>query len=95
MTEPHRAAPSAARRVAWLAGAIVVASVLFAPFSSAGFCADAPAADQSYCATTVRSPIGLETSLWLWLGATVVLGVLAWWLSARVRPPADTPRRRS
>ncbi|MBD3942185.1 hypothetical protein IF188_10795 [Microbacterium sp. NEAU-LLC] len=71
------------RRAAWIAGAVVVASVLFAPLSFGGFCADAPTADASYCVTTLRSLVGLDTSLWLWLGAVVVLAGFAWWFSAR------------
>ena len=63
---------------------MIVAALLFAPIMVSGHCEDAAAPEASACATVGRSLVGIETSLWLWLGATVVLGGLAWWV-ARVR----------
>jgi len=73
------------RRAAWLAGALVVAAAVFAPVTFGGFCADSLASGRSYCVTTARSLVGVETSLWLWLAASAVLGGLAWWLPGRQR----------
>jgi len=60
---------------------VVLAAVLFAPLTFAGFCA--VATERSYCVTTARSLVGIDTSLWLWLGATAVLVGLTWWLLRR------------
>jgi uncharacterized membrane protein len=74
-----------ARRVAlWTVGAVIVAALLFAPITVSGRCEDAAAPAASSCTSVGWSLVGLETSVWLWLGATVVLGGLAWWF-ARVR----------
>lgn len=61
------------RTVAWCAGGVLVAAVLFAPVIGGGWCADAPLAEASYCETWTRSVVGIDTSIWLWLGATAVL----------------------
>lgn len=76
------------RTALWCLGAVVVAGVLFAPIMGGGYCADAPLAGNSYCVTWTRSLFGIDTNLWLWLGATAVLTGLAWWLSRRRRPEA-------
>ena len=64
-----------------LAAAILVAAVLFAPVGQTGYCAVAPASGASFCDTGARSLVGIDTSLWLWLGATVAFIALAWWLA--------------
>ncbi|MBW9095076.1 hypothetical protein JNB62_15415 [Microbacterium jejuense] len=75
--------PSRLRRATWLTGALVVAAVAFAPVTFSGFCADSVAASRSYCVTTARSLVGVETSLWLWLTASAVLAGFTWWLTRR------------
>lgn len=61
----------------WLgiAGVLVVA-VFFAPVVTGGWCADAPVSGSSTCGTFERSIAGIDTSLWLWLALTVVVGAI-------------------
>jgi hypothetical protein len=73
------------RTVLWCLGAVFVAAVLFAPITGGGYCADAPVAGDSYCVSWTRSIVGIDSTLWLWLGATVILTGAAWWLSRRSR----------
>ena len=77
------------RTALWVGGAIATAALLFAPIIHVGFCADAPGAEASSCETWSRSVVGIDTSGWLWLGATVALSALAWWLSRAHRRGAD------
>jgi hypothetical protein len=85
MTEHRRTSPSGVRIAAWVAAAVVIAAVLFAPVLTSGYCAVAPASGESYCGSASRSILGIDTSLWLWVAATLGLGALAWWLARRPR----------
>lgn len=58
-----------------LAGVVAVA-VFFAPVTTGGWCADAPASRASVCGTFERSIVGIDTSLWLWLALSIVVGVI-------------------
>lgn len=63
--------------VVWLgiAGILAVA-VLFAPVITGGWCADAPVGGTTTCGTFERSIVGIDTSLWLWLALSAVVGVI-------------------
>lgn len=63
--------------VLWLgiAGVLAVA-VFFAPVITGGWCADAPVSGASACGTFERSIVGIDTSLWLWLALSVIVGVI-------------------
>jgi len=79
------------RTAVWIAGAVLLAAVVFAPVLQSGYCAVAPASGRSYCDVSARSVVGIPTSLWLWLGATAALVAAAWWLALRRRRD-DAPR---
>lgn len=66
----------------------MLAAVLFAPLMQVGFCADSSDPAMSYCGTTERSILGIDTNVWLWLGATIALGTLGW-LIARLQRDRD------
>ncbi|MDQ2698439.1 MAG: hypothetical protein M3Y46_06575 [Actinomycetota bacterium] len=71
------------RAALWTGAAILVAALLFAPIGVSGSCIDGPSPEATACTTVGRSLVESRRA-WLWLGATVVLSALAWWL-ARVR----------
>jgi len=77
------------------AGALLVAFVLFAPLFEAGICVDAQDTSRSYCRDWQTSLVGMETSLWMWLGGSGVLlsiGLLTgWWITRRGNPDARLP----
>ncbi|WP_106815253.1 hypothetical protein [Microbacterium timonense] len=83
MTEPPRAPRGRARVALWVAGGVILAGVLFAPVRTSGFCAYAPTSGRSYCDAAAQSVLGIPTSLWLWLAASIALGALGWWLARR------------
>lgn len=66
----------------WVAAAVVACAVVFAPVFTVGYCADSPVADRSFCDISQRSVLGAETSLWLWLGVTVVAAAITGMLAA-------------
>lgn len=69
-------------------GALVAAFVLFAPLFGAGICVDAQDSSKSYCRDWQTSIVGIETTLWMWLGtsgALVAVGLLVIGLTARRR----------
>ena len=74
--------------VLWLgiAGVLAVA-VFFAPVITGGWCADAPIGGESVCGTFERSIVGIDTSLWLWLALSVIVGVIT---ALRVRSHRST-----
>lgn len=63
--------------VLWLgiAGILAVA-VFFAPVVTGEWCADAPIGGESVCGAFERSVVGIDTSLWLWLALSVIVGVI-------------------
>lgn len=63
--------------VLWLgiAGILGVA-VLFAPVITGGWCADAPVSGASECGSFERSIVGIDTSLWIWLALSVIVGAI-------------------
>jgi hypothetical protein len=74
--------------VVWLGiAAIVAVAVLFAPVITGGWCADAPVSGTSTCGTSERSIVGIETSLWLWLALSALVGVITA-LKVRSRRPS-------
>lgn len=68
---------SSVASVLWLgiAGILAVA-VFFAPVITGGWCADDPVSEASVCGTFERSILGIDTSLWLWLALSVIVGVI-------------------
>lgn len=58
-------------------GALVIAFIVFAPVAGAGMCVDAQDTSKSYCRDWQVSLLGLETTLWWWLGASGVLVAVA------------------
>ncbi|WFR84529.1 hypothetical protein [Arthrobacter sp. Y-9] len=58
-------------------GALVIAFIVFAPVAGAGICVDAQDTSKSYCRDWQVSLLGLETTLWWWLGASGVLVAVA------------------
>ncbi|MBO9625915.1 MAG: hypothetical protein J7484_06035 [Microbacterium sp.] len=54
-------------------GALALGFLLFAPLFSAGICVDAQDTSKSYCRDWQTSIVGIETTLWMWLGASGVL----------------------
>ncbi|MDL9980982.1 hypothetical protein [Microbacterium candidum] len=68
--------PAAARW--WGLFAVVIASVLLAPVIGVGWCDDAVPGGTSSCGGYQRSIVGIETNVWIWLAAMliVVLGTL-------------------
>ncbi|MDN3310986.1 hypothetical protein QWJ90_08585 [Microbacterium oryzae] len=65
--------------------ALIVAAIALAPVQTAGYCADSPMSGASFCDTTTASLIGLQTSVWAWAGASVLVLAVAWWLARRQR----------
>lgn len=63
-----------------LAGLLV--TVLFAPILTKGWCYDAVEGGESSCGSVQTSVVGIESSLWLWGGAVIVV-VAATLLSVR------------
>ncbi len=57
---------------------MVLAAVVFAPLMTVGFCADSSIPGRSYCTSSQRSVVGIDTSFWIWLGATAAFGIIAW-----------------
>lgn len=51
-------------------------SVFLAPIVSGGWCADAPAGGTSTCGSFQRSLVGIDTNLWIWLGAIAIVAVI-------------------
>ncbi|WP_433675925.1 hypothetical protein [Microbacterium gorillae] len=84
-------------------GASAVAFVLFAPLFRAGMCVDAQDSARSFCRDWYTSLIGVETSLWMWVGGSaVLLGVglfVAWQRTRRgtsdARDPEIPPREQA
>lgn len=54
----------------------VVASVLFAPIITVGWCADAAEGGESVCGSMQTSLVGIETNVWLWAAAVVIVIVV-------------------
>ncbi|PSL37384.1 hypothetical protein CLV49_0991 [Labedella gwakjiensis] len=82
----------AARAAVFGALAAVVVTVLLFPFVSGGWCADATDPDASVCGTFQRSIVGIDTSIWFWLGGLAVVGfftVLAINRTATGQPPTS------
>ncbi len=66
--------------------ALALAFVLFAPLFGAGICVDAQDSSKSYCRDWQTSIVGIETTLWMWLGASgviVAIGLLIVGLAGR------------
>lgn len=55
--------------------AALLATFLFAPIISGGWCADAPAGRTSICGSFQKSLVGLDTNVFIWLGAIAVVVV--------------------
>lgn len=89
MTTPGRGPSSTARTAVWLGVAGVAAAIVFFPLFTAGMCADSSVPGESYCTSWQQSLVGLETTTWLWLGATAVLCGLAWLLTRPRRRRAE------
>lgn len=53
--------------------AAVVVTVLLFPFVSGGWCADAGESGTSMCGTFQRSIVGIDTSIWFWLGGLAIV----------------------
>jgi hypothetical protein len=53
--------------------AAVVVTVLLFPFVSGGWCADAADPGTSSCGTFQRSVVGIDTSIWFWLGGLAIV----------------------
>ena len=62
----------------------VLATVLFAPIISMGWCADAAEGGESICGSIQTSLVGIETNVWLWAAAVVIV-IVATVLLARRR----------
>ncbi|MGN8552473.1 UNVERIFIED_CONTAM: hypothetical protein OHV15_07805 [Microbacterium sp. SLM126] len=56
--------------------AAIVASVLFAPLITLGWCSDADETGTSECGSVQQSVLGIETSVWLWLGAVGAIAIV-------------------
>lgn len=56
--------------------AAVVVSVLLAPVVTGGWCADAPVGGTSVCGSFERSLVGIDTNVWIWLGAITIVAVV-------------------
>lgn len=68
--------PSLVRTVLGGVLLLVLVSLALAPVLTMGWCADAPPGGTSVCGSRQTSVLGIESSLWLWIGA-VILVVLA------------------
>lgn len=66
--------------------AAIAATLLLAPVVTAGSCADAVAPEASVCGSVQRSILGVDTDVWIWLGA---LGVIVGATIAAVRSMRD------
>lgn len=51
----------------------VVATVLFAPIMTVGWCADAAEGGESFCGSMQTSVVGIESNVWLWAAAVVIV----------------------
>ncbi|MFC8681926.1 LPXTG cell wall anchor domain-containing protein [Microbacterium ureisolvens] len=65
--------------------ALVLVTVMFAPVLTMGWCADADEGGQSICGSMQTSLLGMESNLWLWLGAMLIVLVATLLLLRRRR----------
>ncbi|MCW3493867.1 hypothetical protein [Microbacterium sp. SSM24] len=76
----------------------VVASVLFAPLITLGWCSDADETGTSECGSAQQSVLGIETNVWIWLGALAIIAIVTAVAARSVRRHArgdDHPAPRS
>lgn len=64
---------------------VVAVALLLAPILTTGFCADSSQPGESYCVSTQRSVVGIETSVWLWAAVTIAIVVVGTVLAVRAR----------
>ena len=53
--------------------AALAATALFAPVLTSGWCYDATAGGESSCGSVQTSVLGIESNLWLWVVAMIVV----------------------
>lgn len=82
MSLPHRSR-AATVWLGVLAG--VIATVLLAPIITMGWCADAAEGGESYCGSIQTSLVGIETNVWLWAAAIVIVIVATAFVARRRR----------
>lgn len=88
--------PGRTKTMIWvIVGALALAFLVFAPVSEAGICVDAQDTSKSYCRDWQVSPMGLETTVGLWLGVSGVLVAVALLIAVLVGRRSPSPRRRS
>jgi hypothetical protein len=70
-----------------LAGVLagVLATVLFAPIITMGWCADAAEGGESFCGSSQTSLVGIETNVWLWVAAMMIVIVATAFVARRHR----------
>ena len=68
----------------------VLATVLFAPIITMGWCADAAEGGESFCGSIQTSLVGIETNVWLWVAAMVIVIVATAFVARRRRAVAVT-----
>lgn len=57
--------------------AALVVSLVIAPAVTGGFCNDSADPAETYCGSLPpRSIIGLETNMWVWIGALLAIAVI-------------------
>lgn len=53
--------------------AVVAVTLAFAPIIGGGWCGDAGDGGTSVCVLYQRSVIGIDTSVWIWAGALLIV----------------------
>lgn len=75
----------------WSALAAAAATVALAPIVGGGWCGDATFGGTSVCVSYQRSVVGIDSNVWIWLAALLVVAIWTLVVLLRRRPPARQP----